>query len=98
MRTDVERVYRALVAEQAHRPQRGQFVDDPQFGNDIEWSHAERRAMTRIANTIRAEHGLDPVSEADVAAVEQSAAGHSDYTVKYALYVADLARGLPHRR
>lgn len=98
MRTDVERVYRVLVAEQAHRPERREFVDDPEFGHDIEWSHAERRAMTRIANTIRSENGLPPITEADVAAVEQSAAGHSDYTTKYSLYVADLARGLPHRR
>lgn len=53
--------------------------------------HAEMTAMLTAVNTVRTQAGLGPLDLADIARVEQQAAGHSDYYLKYTLYCAELA-------
>ncbi|MFD8609751.1 hypothetical protein [Streptomyces sp. NPDC059631] len=43
-------------------------------------------------NEIRAEHGLPPVPLEEILRVEQQAGGHSDYSLKFAFYCAELAQ------
>lgn len=73
----------ALVAEQAHRHEH----DD--------WIERERRAMCDAAQGWRDRHGGvgRRVTPEDVERIEHRAVGHSDYTPKIALYVAEFVLG-----
>ena len=48
--------------------------------------------MYDLANSLLAERNLPPLDMKDVYRVEGTAAGHVDYTRKFALYVAELVR------
>lgn len=93
--TVFEHLHALLVSEQALRPHR-RGTDTPcldALGRDIvtlEWIAAEHNAMRNAVNDLRVERGLPVIFGDRIARVEQMAAGHSDYTKKYALYCADI--------
>jgi hypothetical protein len=86
--TDVLRA--TLAAAQEERHMRSDLIDGPD-GPECEWATYERARMHEIVNAIRAERGLAPVPVADVVRVERLAVGHSDYSLKFAFYCAELA-------
>lgn len=97
-----EHLQKVLVAEQALRNERrgtkASSVDS--LGRDIytlEWIAAEHNAMLRAVDELRAARGLPQIDRMFVARAEQMAAGHVDYTKKYALYCADLVFDAPLR-
>lgn len=65
--------------------------------SEIAWVVRERRLMLDMANQHRAQLGLDGVTEDEVYAIEQSAAGHSDYAHKFTLRLAMLVHGVEWR-
>jgi hypothetical protein len=75
----------ALVAEQEHR------------GQHDDWIERERRAMCDGAQAWRDQHGGigRRVTPEDVERFEHRALGHSDYTPKIALYVAEFVLEVP---
>lgn len=78
-----------LAAAQEQRDQRPDLVDGPD-GPECEWSAFERARMHETVNAIRAERGLPAVPVGDIVRVERMAVGHSDYSLKFALYCAEL--------
>jgi hypothetical protein len=58
---------------------------------DASWIERVQRAMLAAVNGVRAGRGVDLVALADIARVERSAIGHSDYSHKFALHCAELA-------
>ncbi|PRX91943.1 hypothetical protein [Allonocardiopsis opalescens] len=58
------------------------------------WVWFEAETMLRLLNNERTERGLPLASVRDVMRLESMAAGHVDYTKKYALYCAELAMGI----
>ena len=83
----------ALVAEQKNRHIHTEWVAARRGGVELQWMAAERDVMLREANRLRAHVGLDAVTVSEIERVEQMAAGHCDYTVKFALYVTELGLG-----
>lgn len=55
------------------------------MGEELEWVIFERETMFNFTNEERLKNNLPPV--------EGWAAGHSDYTFKFALYCAELSIG-----
>lgn len=82
------RMHAVLTAAQAERPKRQRWL-----GTELEWARFEWDTMWAEVNAARAEVGLNPVLLTDIVYAEQQAAGHSDYTMKFALYCAELAQG-----
>lgn len=58
-----------------------------------EWHTYEMLTMMRNVNRVRYHKDEPLVSLEEIEAVEQQAAGHVDYTKKFALYCAELAVG-----
>lgn len=75
-------LYRALVAEMAHR--KGRTVE--------EFVNAERAAIHGEAKRQAKALGLREPTDKEVRMAETSAMGHSDYCLKYALHVAQAMR------
>ena len=86
--TDVLRA--TLARAQEERPRRPDLVDGPD-GPECEWAVYERARMHETVNAIRSERGLHAVPVEDIIRVERLAVGHSDYSLKFALYCAELA-------
>lgn len=86
--TDVLRS--TLARAQEERDQRPDLVDGPD-GPECQWAAYERTRMHEKVNEIRAERSLLPVPLEDILAVERKAVGHSDYSLKFAFYCAELA-------
>jgi hypothetical protein len=86
--TDVLRA--VLAAAQTEREQRPDLISGP-HGAECAWAPYERGRMYDAVNTIRAERGLPPVPMEDIDRVDRLAAGHSDYSRKFAFYCAELA-------
>lgn len=86
--TDCLRATLATAQEERHR--HPDLVDGPD-GPECEWAAYERARMHETVNAIRAERGLPAVSVDDVVRVERLAVGHSDYSLKFAFYCAELA-------
>lgn len=78
----------ALTEAQKFRSEKSKWID-----NEIEWMIYERNVMFELVNQERKLHGLEPVKIEDVLRVENCAAGHSDYTRKFALYCAEMGTG-----
>lgn len=57
------------------------------------WAKFERQTMMNLVNLMRAERGLPKVSLQEIERVERTAAGHVDYSSKFALYCAEIAIG-----
>lgn len=82
----------ALVAAQAERSQRDEFVTvNGEFG--CAWVFHERGIMHDAVNEVRAAARLAALPIEAVVMVEQQACGHVDYTAKYAFCCAELALG-----
>lgn len=58
---------------------------------------AEQAAMLHAVNLERVRRRLPHVTMAELIRREQLAVGHTDYAIKFALYCAELALGLPNR-
>lgn len=82
-----------LSAAMEARDERRDLVDDGPHTVPA-WVHYEREQMTSAVNTARTNRGLEPVTLADVARVEQQAVGHVDYFQKFAFYCSELAIGI----
>ncbi|MFD8839748.1 spore germination YkwD domain-containing protein [Streptomyces griseofuscus] len=78
-----------LAAAQEQRDQRPEVVHGPD-GPECEWAAYERTRMHEKVNEIRAERGLPAVPVEDIVRVERQAAGHSDYSFKFAFYCAEI--------
>lgn len=86
--TDVLR--RTLAREQEQRGLRPNLVDGPD-GPECAWAAYERKRMHEKVNDLRADLGLPAVPLEDILRVERQAVGHSDYSLKFAFYCAELA-------
>lgn len=75
------------------RDQRRHFVTGLDGTPELGWVQFERDLMHEMTNRYRADAGLADVPIEEIAAVEQLAAGHSDYALKFALYCAEIAVG-----
>lgn len=73
------------AATAAERSKREDMVD-----GELGWVLHERQVMTDAVNRLRAHAGKSPVHIDAVKRVDQSATGHSDYVLQYALGCADL--------
>jgi hypothetical protein len=87
-------LYTVLIAAQTERGQRPDLVDGPD-GPECAWAAFERSQMHQAVNEIRAAHGMQPVHLDDVIMAERQAAGHCDYTRKFAFYCAEITRWSP---
>lgn len=79
-----------LATAQEERAQRPDLVNGPD-GPECEWTAYERTRMHDTVNAIRAERGLPALPVDDIVRVERLAVGHSDYSLKFAFYCAELA-------
>lgn len=75
-------IYDALTVEQEYRHSR----------LTEEWIDAERRAVYRAAIKAARTLGLRAPTIEDVLAAETTACGHTDYSSKFATYVADAMK------
>ena len=91
-----DRLRATLASAQAERDQRPDLVDGPD-GPECEWAAFERTRMHETVNAIRAERGLSALPVDDIVRVERQAVGHSDYSLKFAFYCAELASAGPVR-
>ncbi len=57
----------------------------------VEWNVYEIKEMADLVNMVRVMAQEDPLPLEEFARVERQAAGHIDYTKKFALYCAELA-------
>lgn len=96
-RPALNRLYDALCAAQQHRDQRREVVEILTASgvrvSEPGWVAHERQVMWATTNALRSEQGLGPVDMAAIERAEASAAGHVDYTKKFALHCEDLALG-----
>ena len=67
-------------------------VDGP-AGEELAWMGRERAMLLAMVNDRRHSLGAEPVTASQVYEVEESAAGHVDYTDKLALRLAFLTYG-----
>jgi len=58
----------------------------------IAWHVAEMKAMLEAVNDIRRQLGYSPVSLREIIRADSYASGHYDYSAKFALYCAELAK------
>lgn len=65
--------------------------------SDDSWIRREQEAMLQAVNIERVRRRLSPITMEMLIRREQLAVGHTDYSVKFALYCAELALGLPDR-
>jgi len=89
LKTTTDRLYAVLVAAQKERDQRPDLIEGPD-GPECEWARFERNAMWTEVNRICSERGLPPVLLTQMLDAERQAVGHSDYSLKYALYCAEI--------
>jgi len=78
-----------LAAAQEERAQRTDLVDGPD-GPECAWAAYERSRMHEKVNEIRTDRGLPAITVEDILRVERQAVGHSDYSLKFAFYCAEL--------
>lgn len=79
------RFHDALIRAQQERLDRQDIVN-----GEVEWVTYERTVMLNAVNEARAERGYQPIDIAAIERVENKAAGHFDYTKKWALYCTEL--------
>ncbi|MFK4801661.1 hypothetical protein ACI3K5_23640 [Streptomyces sp. MPA0124] len=89
-----DRLQKILARAQENRDERDELVDGPD-GIECAWAAHERNQMWKAVNALRAEHGRPSVPLDDIVQVERQAAGHSDYSRKFAFYCAELAEKTP---
>ena len=88
------KMHEILVEAQTHRNERNGWLPDPETGRDtLDWILFERNTMFTAVNAERNRRGLEPISMRRFTIAESVAAGHVDYTSKFALYCAEMADG-----
>ncbi len=65
-------------------------VAQRQRGKRLDWIEHERLSMLEAVNKDRLALGKMSVSVVEIERVERMALGHSDYSLKFALYCAEL--------
>ncbi len=87
-------IFKALCDAQAQRSARSETVNDPVDGYSVPaWVLFERTAVLDTVNTLRAALGHPPIDDQTlVRKAERQAAGHVDYSTKFACYAADLVK------
>lgn len=80
-----------LSKAQQERPVRQNTTDT----GELEWIVFERDKLLELINLRRARISAPPVDMAAVERIENSAVGHSDYTLKLAIRAAELVLERP---
>jgi hypothetical protein len=83
----------ALRAAQQVRNERDELTTDTNGEPIAAWALHERDVMLRETNRWRDYARLPHVDMAAIERVERMAAGHSDYTTKFAWYCAEVSMG-----
>lgn len=88
----IDHFRKLLAEEQAKRPSREKYV---RWGDEDvpEWLKAELEMLRMEVNLQRRERGLRLVQMRDIRRLDTMASGHSDYSVKLAIYCAELSVG-----
>lgn len=87
---------RGVLAEaQEERPRRQELVEGPDGSPECAWAAYERGVMHMEVNRVRAQHERSEIPLKLIERADRQAAGHSDYTFKFALYCAELALDVP---
>ena len=81
-----DQMLRVLGKAQELRPQKQE-----RLGNEPEWIIYERKVMFEAVNAVRLQRDCAPVTIEAMRRAEGCAAGHVDYSQKFALYCAELA-------
>lgn len=89
-----DRLMAVLSAAQRRRDQRPDILDTP-HGPECEWARYEREAMLDAVNVERGKLGKPPALITEVESVDRVAAGHVDYSAKFALYCTELVVDKP---
>ncbi len=79
---------RVLSKAQKSRSQKSEWI-----GTELAWTLYERAVMLKAVNVVRSQRGFPLAIEEDVRRADCCAAGHTDYSQKFALYCAELALG-----
>ena len=87
---DLDDLLAVLRRAQAVHDERREFVKLPDGTAQLGWVLYEREQMSAAVNGLRAKAGKDPVGLEELTSVETRAAGHIDYTSKFAMGCADL--------
>ncbi|MCE4026215.1 hypothetical protein LXM50_09530 [Microbacterium sp. Au-Mic1] len=87
---DLDDLLAVLRRTQAVRDERREFVKTPDGTAQLGWVLYEREQMFAAVNGLRAKAGKDPVALEKLTSAETRAAGHIDYTSKFAMGCADL--------
>lgn len=82
----VAQMERHLSTLTAQRSRRSQIGEDGRPG----WLAYELDSMLVYVNKLRAEQALPPVDRARIVTADELAAGHCDWSYKFALYCAEL--------
>ena len=85
---DFEAYLEDLQKDRKTRPEIKEFNGEPL----PEWAIYEIESMFDRVNQIRRDLGLDTCPIKDVLTADHMAAGHSDYSHKFALYCAEIAQ------
>lgn len=85
-RTLAYRIRRELIKAQRERPARPNATES----GELEWAVFEREKLLELINAERAKLSMQAVDMAAVMRIENSAAGHFDYTQTLAIGAADL--------
>lgn len=93
-RTCYEHMHQVLTTAQDKRNERRTISDSGLPG----WVTYERERALAGVNWLRHMRDLPPVDMATIVRVEGMAAGHIDYTAKFAVYCADLGYGVDEVR
>ena len=84
-----------LTNEQKNRKKNQDLVHDPvESTKNPQWVLHERKVLLDAVNADRALLNLPAIDDVTfVRKAERQAAGHSDYSSKFAFYASELARG-----
>jgi hypothetical protein len=91
--------FKGILAEaQKQRPQRDELTTGPDGTPEMAWAAYERSVMHQEISDFRAKSGHSPIPLSLVEQVDRQAAGHVDYSTKFARYCAELALNVPMTR
>jgi hypothetical protein len=91
--------FKGVLAEaQKQRPQRDELTTGPDGAPEMAWAAYERGVMHQEINDFRAKSEHSPIPLILVEQADRQAAGHSDYSTKFAWYCAELALNVPMSR
>jgi len=79
------RLLKIFTAAQGKRSSRRRII-----GGEVEWVTLERQLMIDTVQKMRKEENLPLVPVEDILRAEREACGHTDYTVKFVRYCAEI--------